>query len=856
MTSAIEQLKASRADLTARFARGELQETFQESYAEIMDRYFRKNLQESRAGERLFREKTPFAFVAVGGYGRKELCLHSDVDVMVLFNAKVPPLAKELAVDLLYPLWDIGLELGHAVRGIKDCLTLGGKDFEVLTSMMDARFVCGDSPLFLSLVDQLRTRTLSKKTETFARWLTHKHALRMATFGDASYLLEPNLKEGIGGLRDYHHILWLARAFFHLLSPRDLEYQGILSHQEYQDLEKSIRFIGFVRNHLHRLSGRKNDRLFFDYQEKIARTLGFKDQGDELAVESFLGNLHAHMATVKSLHRSFLLTHIEAKQGGRKRVNEAGQIGIDRATSIVRDPLIMMDTFLESCRRRSPLSLETKRLIREFGPLVDETFRRSERAVRAFLLILNDPNAFEALDQMMEVGFLNAFVPEFEPIQNRVQYDNYHLYPVGRHALQTLRHLKSFGREKDLLLLAAFSDLSDPEPLFLASLFHDIGKTGKDHAQKGMRITQRILIRMGYNKAKTQDVLFLINHHLLLAETASRRDLNDEKIIVQCAATIGTIERLKMLYLLTWADGRATGPRAWNEWIHNLVLELFFKILHTLERGELATPDASRRVEQNLRKVRDALRDLMEPSELDRVIEAMSPRYLLERKPKEIVRHIEDFVRLGDCFKSQPMSSFILDGKEGYPQGTYEVNFLGKDRPGLFADLAGVMALNNINILSAHIYTWRDGTVVDVFTVTQPLDPMRSSEIWDKIKKDLQRIFAGDLDLAARLREKGRPSLIALERKWHWPPEVRVDNEASDFFTVVEVFAEDRIGLLHQITRTLFDLGLDIRIAKIATKKGRVADIFYVGDLTGEKVMDAEKVVEIEKSLLQSLVVS
>jgi [protein-PII] uridylyltransferase len=590
MNSAIEELKESRADLVARFAGGELQETFQESYAEIVDQYFRRSLQESRAGKRLFREKKHFAFVAVGGYGRKELCLHSDVDVMFLFNAGVPALAKELAVDVLYPLWDIGLDLGHATRGIKDCLALAGEDFEVLTSVMDSRFICGDSALFLSLVDQLRIETVSKKTAAFARWLAHKDELRMAAFGDASYLLEPNLKEGIGGLRDYHHILWLTRAFFHLLAPRDLEYQGILSHREYQDLAKSVRFIGFVRNHLHRLSGRKNDRLSFDYQEKIAHILDFNDQGDELAVERFLGKLHARMAAVKSLHRSFVLTHIEAKMSGRRRVEENREIGIDPAASIVSDPLIMMDAFLESCRRRSPISLETKRLIREFSHLVDEKFRRSERAVKAFLFIMNNPNAFEALDQMLETGFLSVFVPEFEPIQNRVQFDNYHLYPVGRHALQTLFHLKSLGREKDLLLLAAFSDLSDPEPLFLASLFHDIGKTGKNHAQKGMLITQDILKRMGYDKAKAEDVLFLVNHHLLLAETASRRDLNDEKIVVQCAATVGTVERLKMLYLLTWADGRATGPRAWNEWIENLVLELFFKILHTLEKGELATP--------------------------------------------------------------------------------------------------------------------------------------------------------------------------------------------------------------------------------------------------------------------------
>jgi [protein-PII] uridylyltransferase len=853
MASAIEELKASRAELTARFSNGEVHETFQESYAEIMDQYFRRSLQESRAGQRLFREKKLFAFVAVGGYGRMELSIHSDVDVVFLFNSKVPALAKDLAEDVLYPLWDIGLDLGHGTRSIKDCLALAGEDFEVLTSLLDARFICGDSPLYLDLVEQLQGKTISKKAAALTRWLARKDELRIAFFGDATYLLEPNIKEGIGGLRDYHHILWLAKAFFQLRAPRDLEYQGILSHHEYQDLEKSVQFIGLVRNHLHRLSDRRNDRLTFDHQEKIARILRFEDKGDVLAVEQFLAKLHACMASVKSLHRSFLLTHLPKEHPAGKKEQEPGEVGFDSATSILKDPLIMMDLFVESCRLRRPASLESKRLIREFLHLVDDAFGRAERAVRGFLFIMNNQNAFETLDQMLELGFLSAFVPEFEPIKDRVQFDNYHIFPVGRHALQTLRHLKNLNREKDLLLLAIFADLVDPEPLFLASLFHDIGKIGKDHARTGMLITRSILKRMGYDRRKTDDVLFLVNHHLLLAETATRRDLNDEKIVVQCAGTVGTIERLKMLYLLTWADSRATGPRAWNEWIGNLVLELFFKILHTLERGELATPDASRRVKQTLQKVGTELAGRVDPKELNEHFEAMTPRYLLERKPGEIVRHLLQVRSLQESFRTHPSTTFRLEATEGFPPGTYEVTFLGKDRPGLFADLTGVMALNNINVLSAHIYTWTDGTVVDIFTVTSPLDPMRSNEIWEKVENDLGKTFAGRLDLSERLKEKAEPSVISNWRKWNRRPEVRIDNDSSDFFTLIEVFADDRIGLLHQITHTLFDLGLDIQIAKIATKKDQVADVFYVRNLDGEKVLEAEKLAGIKKALLEAL---
>ena len=293
--------------------------------------------------------------------------------------------------------------------------------------------------------------------------------------------------------------------------------------------------------------------------------------------------------------------------------------------------------------------------------------------------------------------------------------------------------------------------------------------------------------------------------------------------------------------------------RAVTDAIGNLVLELFFKILHTLERGELASPDASRRVKQTIQKVRSEIGDRIAPSELEQHIEAMSPRYLLERKPSEIAGHVLRFAALQRTIKDHPSTTFGLETREGFPQGTYEVTFLGRDRPGLFSDLAGAMALNNINVLSAHIYTWRDGTVVDIFTVTSPLDPMRSHEIWEKVEHDLKDAFSGALDLGVRLEEKARPSIISRRKEWGGQPEIRIDNQSSDFFTLIEVFAEDRIGLLYQITHALFHLGLDIRIAKIATKKDQAADIFYVRDLDGEKVVDEKKVAQIKEALLQSL---
>ncbi|MBN1104874.1 MAG: [protein-PII] uridylyltransferase [Deltaproteobacteria bacterium] len=863
MASPIEGLKSSRDQLISRFSRGELADAFQETYTEMVDQYFRRSLQESETGRKLFREKKAVALIAVGGYGRKDLSIHSDVDVMILFGSRIPPLAKGLAEEMFYPLWDIGLDLGHGTRSIKDCVDLAKQDFEVLTSLMDARFVCGDSPLYFSLVETLHKKAVSKKASFFSRWLEEQDRLRMATFGDASSLLEPNLKEGIGGLRDYHHILWLSKVFHRLGVPRDLEYGGIFSHREYAEMKGSLQFICLVRNHLHLVSGRKNDRLTFDHQERIARILGFRDHGDLLAVEQFLGKLHASMASLKSLRSSFALTHLPGRQGlGRGEQPESlsgsiellhGEVGFTSATSILSHPHLLVEIFEWGCRLNRPLSLDARRLVREFLYLVDEDFRRSPAVVCAFLSILRSPHAFEALDQMDTLGFLGALIPEFENVRERVQFDSYHLYPVGTHLLQTVKNLKTLGREKNLLLVDIFSDLRRPESLLLAGLFHDLGKVGKNHARKGAAITQGILDRLACDREGTEDVLFLISHHLLLAETATRRDLNDEKVVVQCARTIGTIDRLKMLYLLTWADSVATGPRAWNEWIENLVLELFFKILHTLEKGELATHDASRRIKGTERKVRRALAGQVPPAELETLFEAMSPRYLLETESGDMIRHVHVFRAHREGFGERPSTAFGLEEREEPSDGSWEVLFMARDRPGLFSDVAGVLALNNINILSAHIYTWLDGTAVDIFRVSGPVDPIHPDRIWKTVKKDMENTFTGRLSLPYRLEQKSGSGLLSHPKKGIRPPQVTIDNDSSDFLTLIEVFADDRVGLLYLITHALFQLRLDIRIAKIATRGDQIADVFYVRDLDGQKVQDREQVVEIERAILHAL---
>jgi [protein-PII] uridylyltransferase len=863
MTSPLKELKELRDNLLSHFLDGSVRENFLEEYTEIIDQYFRRSLQESNAGRKLFRERQPFAFVAVGGYGRGELCLHSDIDIIILFGSKIPEGAKELSDDILFPLWNLGLDLGYGIRNIKDCLTLSKEDFEVLTSVMDARFLCGDSPLFLSLMEDLKQKVIIRKAIRFSRWLEDRDKIRLDNFGDASHLLEPHLKEGIGGLRNYHHILWLAKAFLDFTVPRDLEYLGKFSHNEYQQLRDHLNFIWLVRNHLHHLSGRKNDCLSFEFQEIIAKNLGYKDQGNILGVERFMSRLHACMASIKSLLRSFANTLPLKRHATRENYPvgdipaglhvHQGEICFDSVKIILSEPLLLMDIFAQSSTLNCPLSLEATRLVREFLYLVDDTFRETNRAVQSLLKIMSKKNAAETLDQMLDTGFLGAFIPEFERISDLVQFDAYHVFPVGRHSIETVKYLNNISRHNEMLLLDTFSDLQNPEPLLLAALFHDIGKISHEHAKEGVTITQNILKRFNYDNSKAEDILFLVGNHLLLAETATRRDLNDEKAVVQCARTIGDVERLKMLYLLTWADSKATGPRAWNEWIANLIQELFFKILHILEKKELATPHAKVKVKETSSEVRRLMSDQIDNRELDRSLEVISPRYMLNTSPHNIIVHLSMNQRLKECLINHEPAAFILEAKRDDSEGCWEISFLAKDRPGLFSDIAGVLALNNINILSADIYTWRDGTAVDIFKVTEPLDSIHPDMIWNNVKRDLRRAFTGKISLEYRLSERRAPSILSQKKAPARPPKVTLDNRASDFFTVIEIFTDDRVGLLYTITNTLYNFRLDIRIAKIATKADQVADVFYVRDFEGQKVEDKEQIMEIKNALLHQL---
>jgi [protein-PII] uridylyltransferase len=453
---------------------------------------------------------------------------------------------------------------------------------------------------------------------------------------------------------------------------------------------------------------------------------------------------------------------------------------------------------------------------------------------------------------MFTTGLMTALIPEMRGIVNRIQYDEYHLYPVDKHSLRTVQALKEF-RDAPLDSPHAFygelyKEIGSPELLLWAGLFHDVGKgehTHENHARQGEQIVRRVFKRMGFPEKDIEIISFLVREHLFLIHTATRRDINDEKIVVQCARDIADIERLKMLYLLTVADSKATGPKAWNDWKAALLKELFFKIHHILQAGVLATRAAADVVEKKRKEVFQRGVSMPETA-LQTLFEHMSPRYLLYTPSEEIVRHVELYQRLDPA-------PFVLDVQND-PQENYRTaTICATDFPGLFSTIAGVFTLNNLDILSAQINTWRNHVALDIFRVNAPPDTLFEANVWDQVNKDLIAALGGKLNLSAALDQKVR-AYQSLRRKLpRQPDKIIVDNESSDFFTIIEIYTHDFPGLLYRITNALFQCRLDVWVAKIATKVDQVVDVFYVRDFDGQKVDSPEQVTAVQEAIKHML---
>jgi [protein-PII] uridylyltransferase len=852
--------QAQREELFTRFDTLEVDD-FLRDHSALVDEYFLSSFAQSAVGPQMGIMKNPYVLVALGGYGRAEQCVYSDIDLLFLFEKKVPPEAEALVREIVYPLWDMGLEVGHATRSIKECLSMARQDHEVLTSLLDGRFICGVSPLYHKMTEQLRIKLVNIKPAKFITLLTDTNRERHEKFGDSAYLLEPNLKEGHGGLRDYHTMLWIAKIQSGIKHIRDLEYFGYISHSEFQSLDESLRYIWHVRNHLHRMMGRKTDQLHLENQTRLADVMKIEGYNGHLPVEVLMGELHGHMEIVKQCYEVFIYELDQKKRLKRKNKSlkntdvaglkfNRGMLNFTSPETILKEPELLIKIFLESAAQKAPLNVEARRLVKDFGYLIsDSKFRNSKEVVSLFEKVLTrQAGRFHPLNTMLNTEFLVNFIPEFKGVVNRIQFDQYHLYPAARHLLLTVKLLKSIGTDKesnqDVLFRQIYQEVRNKKVLYWAALLHDIGKaepTG-GHSERGAQMTRKILTAKGMVKSDIDTVEFLVREHLLLFDTASRRDINDEETAIMVARRISSVSRLKKLYLLSIADAMATGPKAWNDWTASLLRSLFLKTLNVLEKGDLVSRKATRTIEQKKERILTAAGDKAEKHFIDQVIPFMSPRYLLYTPSREIPDHIQLYQQLKN-------KEFVWRVDLSQEADTRTVTICAKDRPGLLSKIAGIFTLNGINILDLRIFTWRNNIALDIFEVEAPPDKLFEQERWDKAATQLQLSLDDKLDLNKALAEKNNRFHSIQSMTKSRPQKVVVDNETSSFFTLVEVTAWDYPGLLFKITNALFRCQLDIWVAKVSNRVDQVVDVFYIRSFDGEKVDLPEQVALIKETV-------
>ncbi len=834
-------------ELVSGFLKGKVS-NFMEYYTCLLDEYFISAFEDSESGLMLDPIKNPYAIVALGGYGRREMCIYSDIDVVFLFKDKIHNKAENLIREIIYPLWDLGLDVAHSTRTVKEYIKLVKKDPRELTSAMDARFICGQSKLYFEFMEELKRKIIDKSKDKIIANLIEQNNLRHSRYGDSSYLLEPHLKEGRGGLRDYHTMLWIAKINSFIHNPKDLEIYGYLPHTGFETLTKILFFIWKVRNYLHYFSRRKNDRLYFDYQRKLSRVMGFHSNRGRRVVEIFLGELHRNMDLLKDMYFSFLAEYgYRSKSRLYKQLESSiegleirnGLLYLKSSEYVLNSPVLLMKIFEESQRIGIPLSSETRMLIRDLSFLIDDNIRRSPEMLRSFERILMSPvKEFNVMEDMLYCGFLERFLPPFKGIINRIQYDEYHIYPVDKHSLITVQKIKEFEESQDLLYSKIYKEVKNKKLLLWAALLHDIGKgyVKENHSEKGASISEKILNELEYDKEDVRVVKFLIENHLFLVKTATRRDINDEETALYCARKIIDSQLLKMLYLLTVADSMATGPAIWNDWTEILLRSLFLKVLNIIEKGELASKKAVKAIEEKREWLISTY--INERKDLEEILHFMSPRYMLYVPKEGIKEHI-------DLYKKLNNKSFVWEIRKNSDPEIRIITVCAYDQPGLFSKIAGTLTLNDIDILEAQVFTWRNNIAMDIIKVRPPLDRILENERWAKVSKDLELAIKEKLNLRDAIHKKSifyKPKIRPLSKREN---KVVIDNESSSFFTIIEVHTYDFMGLLFKITDAIFRCGLNIWIAKVGTKVDQIVDIFYVRDFDGQKIDDVDYINKI-----------
>jgi [protein-PII] uridylyltransferase len=805
------------------------------------------------------------AVVAVGGYGRRELCPKSDLDLLFLHHYKVDPYIEAMTESMLYPLWDLGFDVGHSVRNLKETIRLGGQDDSIRTALMDYRFVAGDAAFFQEAGKELEKFLYYSGGDRFIETKIREMRSRHDRVGATVYLLEPNIKDGRGGLRDIHTALWAARVKYKVRDLAGLRQKGVLSAQNAEAIRHVLDYLLRVRNELHYILGKKSDVLTFEAQEQLTERLCYRKIGPSHGVERFMRTYYLHADSAAHLadelleevgrflpeegRRSFFF--FKRKPVGAGGILYRGKLQVGDQGSFEKEPIRILEFFRSLQTTRSALSRQAKKTIQESLPAIGPAFREDPAAGRLFLSILEDPvHLRETLLSMNESRFLGRYIPEFDGLFCRVLRDVYHVYTADVHSIRSasvLARIETAAErtQEEEGFLRIYRTIQNRALLNLAILCHDIGKgKGHGHSRIGAEIVSRIGARWGLPERDVADLVFLVEQHLLMAHMSQRRDLHDIELILSFADAVGNVSRLDQLYVLTYADMKEVGPDVWTQWKAMLLLELYEKGRNVLEQGVLKRP-----FEELALKRRAQVREWLgthPPEEVERFVANVDDRYILATPDARFAEHF----RLLSMFDGQAPLVEAIDSPES---GTTEFIVICPDQRGLFAKIAGTLSANGVNILNASISTTLDGVALDTFYVNSRGRSLSGDPKKDRVVADLLRVLRGEVDVAALIADPKVGKFVRERVSRYRPTRVVFDDSASSRFTVVDIFTYDRIGLLYDITRTLTSLGVDIVLSKIATKADQVADSFYLVDRDGGKISDAGRQEEIRRALLSAI---
>jgi [protein-PII] uridylyltransferase len=806
------------------------------------------------------------AVVAVGGYGRGTLAPGSDIDLLFVLPTRQTQRVQNIVEFMLYCLWDTRQKVGHATRNIDECIRLAKSDNTILTAILEARFICGDEELFRRLAADFRREIVSKGAKEFIAAKLGERDVRHMKVGESRYLVEPDVKDGKGGLRDLHTLFWIAKYIYATNSTDELAEKGAFTREELAIFKKCERFLWAVRCHLHFLSDRGNDRLSFDRQSDIAERLGYTSHGGLKHVERFMKHYFLVAKDVGDLTR-ILCASLEARQvkdtpGLGRMIGrllprsqgtlsdapafrlEAGRV-VPKSPEIFRDdPVNMIRLFAAAGRHGAEIHPDAIKLLRKSLSLIRGILNDPEANAIFLELLTSGNNPDIVLRMMNEAGVLGRFIPAFGRIVAMMQFNMYHHYTVDEHLIRAVGHLSAIERgklsEDHPLASAIFPTITSRRLLYVAVFLHDIAKGRKeDHSVAGERIALELCPRLGLTASETETVAWLIRHHLLMSETAQMRDLNDFKTILDFCATVQSLERLKLLIILTVADIRAVGPGVWNGWKGQLLRTLYAEAEPVLTGGHTAV------------------------SRKERVAEAQSaffgqiPGWSEEQKKAYAARHYDAYwlgtstekqVKHAELISRAAEMAVITSTETDAFTAITELTIYTPDHPRLLALITGACAAAGANIAGAQIFTTTDGMALDTILIQrefpQEEDERRRAE---RIAELVRKALRGELWLKEAVARAYKPQQRI--KAFTVEPRVIIDNQSSNRFTVIEINGLDRIGLLYDLTEALFRLNLNIASAHVTTFGEKAIDVFYVTDLTGAKIENKTRHTQIVNAL-------